>query len=192
MMPWQDRVEHFLDINDFAHDEDWRETEDLLAVLAAHRRQHPREGFPRHTFDRVVRWKLRDQIHRDAEHLANLNDGMIYEVTRAAIRLEHPDPEVLARVRTQVLCGLPGVGFGVASAILTVYFPESYGIIDFRCWDEVHERDPALPPITRSFGIGNYLTYLAMIRPFAAQLGRNAQLIDYALWRIWGQRRGIG
>jgi hypothetical protein len=186
---WQDRVTSFLTEFDLEADTDWQETRVLKTDVAAYRMSHPNEGVTRVIFDRIVRWKLRDQIHRAADHLENLNDSMIYEVTGAAVRLQHSDIEISSRVKTEVLQGLPGVGLGVASAFLTIYFPDSFGIIDFRCWDEIHEREPGLRPIERNFTIGDYLTYLATIRPFALGNGHQVQLVDFALWKTWDLRR---
>jgi hypothetical protein len=186
---WQGRVRYFLSEHSFADDKDWQTTKQLLDDVAAYRMAYPRSGLTRGLFDRIVQWKLRDQMSRAADHLAELNDKMILEITGAVFRLDHSNLEVSSRVRTEVLQGLPGVGLGVASALLTTYFPESFGIIDFRAWDELHDRDPNLPAITRTFSIGHYMTYLATIRPFAAEIGKNPQVIDYALWKIWKQRR---
>jgi len=186
---WQSRVREFLEQYNLDSDADWQETAALKTDMAEYRRKRPQEGLTRTLFDRIVIWKLRGQIHRTAGHLEHLNDKMIYEVTGAAIRLEHLDLEVSSRVRTQVLQGLPGVGLGVAAAILTMYFPESFGIIDFRCWDEIHESDPEFRSAETSFSISQYLTYLATIRPFAQASGLEVQMVDFALWKTWELRR---
>lgn len=184
---WHDRIRTFLVEHDFAADRDWQTTQHLLDAVATYRRTHPREGFSRELFDQIVQWKLRGQIYRAADHLAHLNDPIIYEVTGAVFRLNHHDLNITSRVRIEVLQGLPGVGLGVASAILAMYFPESFGVIDFRSWAELHEREPG-QPVIRTFTIRQYMAYLALIRPFAAETGKTPQLIDYALWKTSKQR----
>jgi hypothetical protein len=186
---WRNRVSNFLNNHNFAEDDDWQKTEELLDAVSTYRHDHPGEGLQPQLFGKIVEWKLRDQIQRTVDHLSDINDSMIYEVTRAAFRLDHHDPAVSSRARTEVLRALPGVGLGVASGILTMYFPESFGVIDFRVWDEVHELDPSLPPLKHNFTIGDYAKYLAMIRSFAEEIEEPPQLVDFALWSIWKLRR---
>src|ERR1039458_9562259 len=99
---WQDRVSSFLRDYDRQADSEWQETVALKATVSGYRERQPQQGLTRVMFDQIVRWKLRDQIHRTADHLENLNDNIIYEVTGAAVRLQHPDIEICSRVRTEV------------------------------------------------------------------------------------------
>lgn len=154
---WTERVREFLTNFDWDSDEDWIVTSQLKADIEDFRRNNPGSGLPREIFDRIVEWKLRDQLPLNTD-LRDLNDQMIAEVTGAAFRLEHNDLAITSRVRAEVLNGLPGVGLGVASAILALYFPMDFGIIDFRVWDEIHERDPRLESSQRSFAIGDLVT----------------------------------
>ena len=186
---WPDRVHAFLIEQNHDNDADWLNTEALKANIAGFRTNHPGEGLTRPLFDQIVAWKLRDQIHRDDHNLENTNDSLINEITGAAFRIVHQDDKILSRVRAEILQTIPGVGIGVASAILTMYYPESFGIIHFRSWDEINERDPTQPRITRTFTIKQYMTYLSTIRPVAEEENVSVQLIDYALWRTWELRR---
>jgi len=170
-------------------DEDWNATEDLKRRVNAHFLATPGTGLGRALFNDIVSWKLRQQEDRVADHLGQLNEQAISEVTGAVFRLNHDDPEILARIRIGVLQGMPGVGIGVASAILTLCYPNSYGVIDFRVWDEIHDRDPQKQSLKRQFSISDYLTYLTMIRDFAEQENITVQEVDFALWKIWELRR---
>lgn len=190
---WHDRVQQFLKEFDFDTDRDWRETEDLKAAIAIHRDERPGEGLTRTLFERVLSWKLRSQRQRVAAHLDKLTDQLVEELTGTAFRVRHPEQSVLDRVRVEVLIALPGVGLGVASALLTLYYPNQYGIIDFRAWDEVNERDPSQAPITRVFTVGHLFEYLTKIRAYSAKHAIPTQKVDFALWKVWELRRsGVG
>lgn len=186
---WQDRVTEFLINNNWQNIPDWQQTNLLKGEIQTYRNEFPNQGLSQNLFNQIIQWKLRNQIHRVNHHLENLNEQMIGMVTKTAILLNHNDPNILSTVRVKVLMSLPGIGLGIASAILTLYYPELYGIIDFRSWDEINERDPALPPLTRNFSISDYLNYLDTIRPFATEHNIDVQFVDYILWKIWELRR---
>lgn len=186
---WPDRVHAFLLGHNHDNDADWQKTEALKVNIADFRTNHPGEGLARPLFNQIVSWKLRGQIHRNEHNLENINDSLVKEITGAAFRVVHQDNEILSRVRAEILQTIPGVGIGVASAILTMYYPESFGIIDFRTWDEINEQDPTQPPKARTFTINQYMTYLSTIRSVAEEEHVSVQLIDYALWRTWELRR---
>ena len=126
-------------------------------------------------------------MHRVAQHFESLTDDIIKEVTRSAYIINHDDQNILTTIRVNLMRSLPGVGLGVASALLTLYYPNLYGIIDFRTWDEIHEHDHGGRPITRTFTLSNYLYYLDTIRPFALEQNIDVQIVDFALWKIWEQ-----
>ena len=181
---WQSRVGTFLKHFDFTADAEWLETVDLKQAINEYRVNHPNEGLPRSIFNRVLDWKLRKQRHRVARHHLNLTDQMIFEIAGAAFGVNHPVEAVEDRVRTEVLLALPGVGLGVASAILTLYLPARYGVIDFRAWDEINEVALGAKSLARNFTIDQYLKYLHKIRGLASKQGIEAQLVDYALWKV--------
>ncbi|QOJ27854.1 MAG: hypothetical protein HRU80_02810 [Ignavibacteriales bacterium] len=186
---WQDRVTEFLLNDNWQNSQEWQQTNLLKSSIQTYRIHFPNQGLSEGLFNQIIQWKLGDQIHRVNHHLQYLNKQMINEVTKTALILNHHDYNILTRVRINILRSLPGVGLGIASAILTLYYPELYGIIDFRTWDEINERDPVLPSITHNFSIGDYLNYLTNIRPYASEQNIEVQVIDYALWKIWELRR---
>ncbi len=83
-----------------------------------------------------------------------------------------------------VLQALPGVGMGVASAILTLTSPQDYGVIDFRVWELVFGRSKN-GERKQTFTAKNYLDYLKAIRCFAIQNRVPTQHVDFALWKAW-------
>lgn len=186
---WRVRVQNFLKNRDYTKDKDWLRTSALKDEVQNFKRLHPGEGLPRILFDEIVDWKLRSQRARVERHLEKITDDLVLDITAAAFSVKHADIEELDRVRINLLMALPGVGLGISSAILTLYHPHLYGIIDFRAWDEVNNVEPHSPSLTRTFTIAHLVEYLRLIRNYSAQSSLPPQLIDFALWKAWEVRR---
>jgi len=75
-------------------------------------------------FLEIVRWKSARAI-RKAE--ANSNE-VVEKITKFAFSIDNEE------VKIRVLTSLNGVSIPMASSILTIPFPESYGVIDIRGW----------------------------------------------------------
>jgi len=93
--------------------------------------------------------------------------------------MQHPEPMFNAKVRAGLLACLPGVGLGVASAILALTFPEEYGVIDFRVWKVIFNED------RRQFVMSDYTRYLERIRDCAHRVGWQAQQVDFFSWKYY-------
>ncbi len=85
--------------------------------------------------------------------------------------------------RVTMLRVLPGVGMGVASAILALCFPEQYAPIDFRVWRQLSDSELSM------FEIPEYRRYLKKLRELADELASldpvndwPVQLVDYFAW----------
>jgi hypothetical protein len=114
----------------------------------------------------VGRWKS----SRSADHLERNSDQDIEELTRLA--LVSPD-----RLKERVLCLLRGVGPPVASAILTVAYPERFTVMDVRVLEVLH-----------TFGelrsrTPHYYDYLLRCHALAARAGCGLRALDRALWQ---------
>lgn len=131
---WTDRVRKFLSSDNWKENDDWFKVEALLASVSTQRTRTPKEGLSRELFNRILEWKLRSQRNK-TEHLRILiPDSTIMQVTKLSFSIDHPDPNALLSMQAKLLTALPGVGIGVASAILTLYYPERCGIIRHK-WD---------------------------------------------------------
>ena len=73
---------------------------------------------------------------------------------------------------------LPGIGIGVASAVLALSEPEQYAIIDWRGWRQ------AFGTGRESFGCKHYCEYMRVVRSAAKQLGWQPQVVDWCLWNL--------
>lgn len=112
------------------------------------------------------------------------NDGAVERVTRFAF--SEPDP--LLKIR--VLGVLNGVSVPTASAILAWTYPEKFPVIDRRAWRALADR-AILPKRNdeQSLTIGNWLTYLGVIRRLEKYTGWKPQEIDHWLYLADKEKR---
>jgi hypothetical protein len=176
MSNWCQRIAKIAASYDTEADKDWAKTEKLKADLRSCLGLAPERGLTAELFDRILDWKLRGQRGRTEKHRGQIEENMLGAVTASAFQLAHPDRRCLAAVRLQALASLPGVGFGVASAIMTLVFPEQYGVIDFRVWRVIFDESRT------SFTVSQYLKYLEAVWECSQQLGWHPQKVDYFTW----------
>jgi hypothetical protein len=115
----------------------------------------------------VGRWKARG---RTVGRLGSNSDEEIVYLSSAAFAA----PESIGY---RLLTLLHGVGVPTASALLTVWDPNRFTVIDYRALDslrkqgELTEVDP------------DYPTYLGLCRQVAKRCGCNLRTLDQALWQ---------
>jgi hypothetical protein len=103
-------------------------------------------------------------------------DAHFSDTARYHIRHERAGPPGEA-ARAGLLCCMRGIGVPIASAILTVVYPDRYGVIDFRGWRQLFGEEQ------RVFSVADYVRYLARVRALAVQLpGWTVQETDEAIW----------
>ena len=78
---------------------------------------------------------------------------------------------------------MPGVGTGVASAIMALSFPDTYGVVDFRVWKVVFGESKT------TFTTDEYIKYLNELWGCAERLGLEPQVVDFLAWRYWESRK---
>ena len=127
--------------------------------------------------DEVLKWKLRGQYERTARYRRGLADETVRVVTKAAFGIQLQEKSLELRIRTGVLTGLPGVGVPVASAILALVDPETYGVLDFRAWRQV------FPKKKMDDSVSGYLQYMQKIWFLVDELQWTAQEVDLAIWQ---------
>ena len=180
-MPWKQQVRRFEVAFNYANSDHWQTTESLKNRIAAFRAQHPNYGLSMALFDPIVDWKLRKQRGRTESRRDGLTEPLLACVTGCAFTVQHRRPEVLASVQVGILASLPGVGVGLATAILALTFPEVHGVIDFRVWMVVFQEDK------QSFTAQDYVRYLSELRPFAQEAGWSIQKADFMVWSFYDE-----
>jgi hypothetical protein len=123
-MNWCDKIQRFAASRNWEHDDAWIKTKMLRNNVQEFRRDHPGAGISFELFDRILDWKLRGQRPRTEQRRSSLTPQNVANVVECAYSLRHSSSDALDDLRLRVLCSLPGVGSGVASAILALSFPE--------------------------------------------------------------------
>jgi hypothetical protein len=155
---------------------DYGETRELIDRLRALRHTRRPMFLTLEEFKEIAHWKLDRQLGRVARHYRPLTDEVIRTITQAAFSLYHENERLELELRFGVLSAVPGVGMGVASAVLALVYPEDYAVIDFRGWRQLFgERKD-------KFNIGDYHRYLTETIDLAVRLGWYPQEVDLALW----------
>lgn len=164
-------------------DADWQAHQQLKAKFAAAREQRDPMYLTEDEFLEVARWKLINQYGRAKRFLESNPAERIEAVTSRALSFCDPDPDVEMAGRVTMLRVLPGVGMGVASAILALCFPEQYAPIDFRVWRQLFDSELSM------FEVPEYRRYLKRLRELADELASldpandwPVQLVDYFAW----------
>jgi hypothetical protein len=80
-----------------------------------------------------------------------------------------------------VLQGIPGVGMGIASAILALTFPDQYGVIDHIVWRVIFGTKK------ETFWTADYRKYLGDLLAASQTLGWSPQKVDFFAWKM-GQK----
>jgi hypothetical protein len=87
------------------------------------------------------------------------------------------------RARMDALLRLHGVGLPIASAILTLLFPEDYGVIDIRAWQTLfHYGSVTTNPAGCNFALDEWLTYTDVLRDWAGRFGVGARRVEHTLY----------
>lgn len=164
-------------------DADWLAHEKLKARFAAAREQRDPMCLTQSEFFEVAHWKLINQYGRAKRYLESNPPERIEAVTSRALSFCDPDPDIEMLGRVTMLRVLPGVGMGVASAILALCFPEHYAPIDFRVWRQLFDSELSV------FEIPAYRRYLKRLHELADELRLidpandwPVQLVDYFAW----------
>ncbi len=128
---------------------------------------------------RIGSWKSA----RATGYLGRNDPEDVIDITRLALSAGTPD-----RLRHRVLMVLQGVGRPIASAVLTVWQPDRYTVIDVYAVAALH----ALGRLDAAEvgGVG-FPEYLQACRAVVEELGDGITLrdLDRALWMWWSVRR---
>jgi hypothetical protein len=135
----------------------------------------------------ILKWKLGRIKDTNA---ATISAGNLKKINRAietAPECEHAALKGLEAV--------PGIGLATATAILTVYYPDQFTIIDQRVLEALELFPSRLDRRPRNFSTADWTTedylkeYLPKVRAVSEQWGRSLRETDQALWGISVSKR---
>jgi len=121
-------------------------------------------------FYKICMWKSARQKQR---YIGN-KDG-VEQATKEAFA------EADERQKMQILCHLDGVSVPMASALLTVVYPERYAVIDIRCLEMLKKMDC---DIGSSASLNTWLVYLDTMRNMAQENAVTPRELDMALFAM--------
>jgi hypothetical protein len=161
------------------NDNDWAGTNALKRKIADHLAKNPGTGLTLELFNEIVKWKLDRQEGRTRHTRGpKVTEDLLREITICAFGLRHTDRDSLTRARLMVLQGIPGVGMGIASAILALTFPDENGVIDDIVWKVIYGTKK------ESFWIADYRKYLEDLLSASSTLGWPPQEVDFFAWKM--------
>ncbi len=130
----------------------------------------------------IVDWKTAGRQRKNAK---NNSEDEVEEATQAAFQAAASNPAGAAKE----LARLKGVRLAVASALLTAWDPQRFGILDIRVWRALHKAAPdAFRAVETTggnrleFRLHDFVLYLCVIREISTQTQLSCREIDKALW----------
>ena len=130
-------------------------------------------------FDEILRWKLRGQYCRQLKLRERNTELFIISMTRSAFAVVNKAEAWETEQRLRILVKLNGVGIPVASAILTICYPDRYSVIDFRGWRQVFGQAKKY----NNYSYKEYCEYLSEIKQIAFRFDLTPQEVDMAIWQ---------
>jgi len=158
---------------------DYGETEKLIKKFRRLKNERKEFYLSLEELEEILKWKLRLQYGRQSKYRELNTEDNVIKVTRTAFSISHPNEEYETKLKLRILTSLSGVEIPVASAILTLCFPEKYSVIDFRNWNQVYKSKKG----KTNYTINQYVEYLNFIRKIAKQYNLTPQEIDLAIWQ---------
>lgn len=156
------------------------EAERLKTRLARARDKRVPLYLSRDEFLSICRWKLGNQYSRVGQQLESSSQKRIKRTTQMAFACKDKEAEFELAGRVTILRLLPGVGIGVATAILALCYPKRYASLDARVWRALFDEQRS------GFELADYERYLARLRELAAEVrafdpkgGWSVQLAEY-------------
>jgi hypothetical protein len=129
----------------------------------------------------IIEWKFQGRLLGRRKHFMNIisdiPDEFIGKVTNESFNEE--DERLRIRKLMGRYGGIAGVGFAIASVILTFYDPEKYGVYDIHAWRELFGTKPA--DLFTNFD--NLTRFLGRLRDEAKQTGCNVRTVEKAYFK---------
>lgn len=136
---------------------------------------------------RIAFWKFGSWRH-ETKILSAWNRATVAPLSRRVFRMGKDDAEDQVRALTTEEDGLDGFGVPMASALLTVFDPQHYAVIDRYAWYAYAAARAGRRTIKSSFSNRDYVEYLAFCRDRGRGLEWSARDVEKALF-AWGEAK---
>jgi thermostable 8-oxoguanine DNA glycosylase len=130
-------------------------------------------------FDEILHWKLRRQYQRQVKNIKRNTKKLIKNVTQSTFSIENANENHEIVLRLKTLIKLHGVQIPVASAIMTLCYPDKYCVIDFRGWRQIFGGGKE----KTNYTIKEYIKYMSIIKKTALEFDVTPQEVDMAIWQ---------
>lgn len=147
-----------------SRDGDLAATERLKARLARARDKRVPFYLTREEFLEICRWKLGEQYSRSSRALESSSAKRVKRVSELAFAVRDRDPDFELAARLAILRLLPGVGLGIASAILGLCYPKRFAPLDAGVWNAVFGEQP------NGLDVAGYRRYLTRLRELEGEV----------------------
>jgi len=160
--------------------DDYEETKRLIVKLDGLKRSRTPFYLDINDLDEIFHWKFRGQYYRQERNIQLNTDELVRKVTSYAFSVYGVDERDTIRLMLKSLIILHGVQIPVASAIMTLCFPEKYCVIDRRGWRQIHGKEKKYG----NYSIKEYLDYWSRIKSAAIKYEVTPQEVDMSLWQF--------
>lgn len=126
-------------------------------------------------FFAIVIWKsnrAKTRIKRGLADAGKTVEALMQEVSQS--------DQLQAKV--EVLLQIRGIGLPMASAILTVCYPETFTVLDYRAWETLQQASVDGLPESYPQSPEAYLAYCRACQTLADRMGLSLRELDRALW----------
>lgn len=159
--------------------DNWTETQVLVARFEKLKSERREFYLTIEDLNLIFKWKLRTQFGRQSKFRAENTNENVMTITKAAFSVSHPKKDYETSLRLKILTSLSGVEIPVASAILTLCYPDRYSVIDFRNWRQIFK----VTSRKSNYTVKEYTAYLNIILQLAEKYKMTPQTIDIAIWQ---------
>ena len=159
--------------------DDYVETKRLISKFAKIKKDRVPFYLQMDELDEILHWKLRRQYQRQYNNIIQNTDFLVREVTQTAFKIENDGSFYSIKLKLKTLIKLHGVQIPVASAILTLCFPDMFCVIDFRGYRQFFGNAKKY----QNYTFQEYFLYWSLIKKKADELGVTPQEVDMAIWQ---------
>lgn len=159
--------------------DDYVETKRLISKFAKIKKDRVPFYLQMDELDEILHWKLRRQYQRQYNNIIQNTDFLVREVTQTAFKIENDGSFYSIKLKLKTLIKLHGVQIPVASAILTLCFPDMFCVIDFRGYRQFFGNAKKY----QNYTFQEYFLYWSLIKKKADELGATPQEVDMAIWQ---------